>query len=83
MIASATVVATVTLTVTAYVVTYTDVRCPRCKKVVLALPGRAVVRVKRIDQSKDGGRSGQGPVVACHPCRELLEVISNRIPDAA
>jgi hypothetical protein len=65
--------ASVTLTVTATVVVYTDVRCPACNRLVMTVPGRPVleVRVHRTNQD----RLGRGAVVGCGRCKGLVEVI--------
>jgi DNA-directed RNA polymerase subunit RPC12/RpoP len=76
MIASCTLVASVTLTVTAVVVVYTDVRCPACNRRVMAVPGRPTLEV-RVRRS-DAERSGRGVVTGCGRCKALIEVIERR-----
>jgi DNA-directed RNA polymerase subunit RPC12/RpoP len=73
--ASCTLVASVTISVTAVVVVYTDVRCPNCSRRVMSLPGRPLldIQVRRTDAD----RSGRGAVVGCARCKALLEVIQH------
>jgi phage FluMu protein Com len=81
MMASSTVLASVTVTITAFVVVYTDVKCPDCGTVLLAVPGNpheTSVRAKLLAHT--GERTGAGPVVKCRRCKWLVEVIASRLP---
>ena len=53
---------------------YTDVRCPKCSRVVLAVPGHN--RAVNVFNVQEGTRMGIGPVVACKRCKALCEVIA-------
>jgi phage FluMu protein Com len=72
MIASS-LLASVTVTVTAYVVVYYDVRCPKCHRVVMCLPNRPPVDTVAHRAVSD--RLGKGAVVACPKCKALVEAI--------
>jgi hypothetical protein len=63
----------VTVTVTAIVVVYYDVRCPRCNRRVMSLPGRPPVDT--LAHRGEHERSGRGPVVACPKCKALIEAV--------
>jgi phage FluMu protein Com len=76
MIASCTLVASVTVTVHAVVVVYTDVRCPNCARRVMSLPGRLVIDVRAHRTEVD--RLGRGAVVKCDRCKALVEAIARQ-----
>jgi predicted Zn finger-like uncharacterized protein len=90
VIASCTLVASVTLTVTAVVVVYTDVRCPgehpdrakmqrpqmRCDRILMAVPGRPIVQTIIVPDARE--LSGRGRAVRCGRCKALIEVIERR-----
>ena len=71
MIANASLVASVTLTITAVVVVYTDVRCPTCGKRIADVPAasRPVVRVRTTADDLRGGVA-----VRCQRCKGLVEI---------
>jgi phage FluMu protein Com len=73
MMASSTVLASVTVTITAYVVVYTDVRCPNCNRRVMSLPGVPLLDVRAHRAESD--RLGRGAVVRCERCKSLVEAI--------
>jgi hypothetical protein len=73
MMASSTVLASVTVTITAFVVVYTDVRCPKCNRRVMSLPGSPLLDVRA--HSGEADRLGRGVVVACGRCKALIEAI--------
>lgn len=73
MMASTTVLASVTITVTTVVVVYYDVRCPRCNRRVMSLPGRPPVDT--VAHRAEHERTGRGAVVACPKCKSLVEAI--------
>lgn len=74
MIASATVVATVSMTVSVQV-RYIEARCPKCGRLVAAIPGPAELDI-RVRQT-DADRSGRGIVVACGRCKARVEVMKD------
>ena len=76
MMTSATVMAAVTITVATVVVVYTDVRCPRCNRRVMAVPGRPLLEVRVRESDQD--RSGRGVVTGCGRCKALVEVIERQ-----
>jgi phage FluMu protein Com len=57
-------------------VAFTDVRCPKCQSLVMALPGATIVEVYIRLTNQD--RTGRGPVVACRRCKHLVEAIPHR-----
>lgn len=65
-------VALVSLTVVMSV-TYTEARCPKCARQIMAVPGVGVLHVRQVANNAD--RSGRGPVVACNRCGTLCEVV--------
>ena len=67
--------ALVSLTVTSAAFVYTDARCPKCRRMVLLVPGTPLLEVRPIAQNRDA--SGRGRVVHCpnRHCRTLSEVI--------
>jgi uncharacterized protein with PIN domain len=73
MMASSTVLASVTVTITAFVVVYTDVRCPNCNRRVMSLPGRHAIRA--LAHRSESDRQGRGAVVRCERCKSLVEAI--------
>lgn len=72
MIASS-LVASVTVTVTAVVVVYTEVRCPNCNRRVLDIPGNPLLDVRAHRSPTD--RLGRGVVCKCDRCKALVEAI--------
>lgn len=68
-------VATASMTMTASV-TFTDARCPNCKRLVMSVPGAGVLDVRAVPNN--AARSGRGPVVGCARCKTLVEVIAHR-----
>ncbi len=73
-------VALVSLTVTHSVVAratlvFTDARCPKCRRLVMAIPGLPTIEVRTVASNSD--RSGRGRVVDCRRCSTLLEVIEH------
>lgn len=73
MIAATVTVVSVSLTVTASAVVYTDARCPKCGKMLAAVPGSDRIGTYVRDSATD--RSGRGVVVSCGRCKSLVEVI--------
>jgi hypothetical protein len=74
--ASLTVTAVVTQTVRATLAFYTNLKCPSCSRVVIAVPGdgaRVELRVARTVSE----RSGRGPVVSCKRCSSLVEIVTH------
>lgn len=75
-------VALVSLTVLATVavmratIAFTEVRCPGCRKLVMAVPGENIpLEVRTIRANAE--RSGRGRVVSCHRCKDLVEVVEH------
>jgi hypothetical protein len=73
MMASCTLVASVTVTITHVVVVYYDVRCPNCNRRVMSLPGRPPVDT--VAHRAEHERTGRGPVVSCARCKTLVEAV--------
>jgi len=71
----------VAVTVTLSLAAYTDVRCPQCNRLVLAIPGTVVVTARIPRDNAD--RAGLGPVALCKRCSSLVEAIVLRLPPAA
>lgn len=69
-------VALVSITVTSRAVVYTDVRCPNCRRLVMAIPGTPLFEVRKVASNDE--RSGRGRVVSCHRCSTLCEVVEHR-----
>lgn len=71
-------VALVSLSVTARAIVFTDVRCPNCRKLVMAVPGVVIAEVRAVKDND--ARSGRGRVVKCNRggCQTLCEVIEHR-----
>jgi len=67
----ASYVALVSMTVT--VAAYSDVRCPKCHRLVMTVPGRVMIEVRTPRDNAD--RSGRGAVVSCKRCGGLVEAI--------
>lgn len=68
-------VTTTTTTTRAFV--YSDVRCPNCTRVVMAVPGLGSnVEARTVRDS--ASRSGRGPVVSCKRCKSLVEVVTHK-----
>lgn len=70
---TASLIATVSVTVTARVVVYTEARCPKCSRRLVSIPGPRALGVIR---ESDADRSGLGIAVRCERCKTLVEVIA-------
>jgi hypothetical protein len=77
-----TLIASVSVTVTARVVIYANVRCgnPSCGRNIMAIPGPAIVSVSVVKSNAE--RSGRGRVVQCKRCLSLCEVVEHTRPAA-
>lgn len=70
-------VALASLTVTAGAIfVYTPVRCPKCNKRVMDIPGNPILEVRVVKSENE--RSGRGPVVSCRKCHSLIEAVAHR-----
>ena len=68
---------TVTVAVSAVAVRQTtDARCPTCKSLLMVIPRRVVVEVRRVETREGDGR---GRVLMCHKptCKHRCEVIEH------
>jgi len=63
----------ITVAVTLSMAVYSDVRCPKCSRIVMAIPGRVIVTTRTPLDNPD--RSGRGSVCLCKRCGSLVEAI--------
>jgi hypothetical protein len=74
--ASMTVTRVVTHAVRATVAFYTNLKCPSCERVVIAVPGDGAKVELRVARTV-AERSGRGPVLSCKRCSSLIEIIAH------
>jgi hypothetical protein len=66
----------VTTAVRATVAFYTNLKCPSCERVVIAVPGDGAKVELRVARTV-AERSGRGPVLSCKRCSSLIEIIAH------
>lgn len=57
---------------TVSVLTYTQVQCPRCGRMVISFPGALLLETRLIRRA-----SGRGALVDCQKCGSSLEVVAH------
>jgi hypothetical protein len=75
-VARASVTAYATTWVRATVAFYTNLKCPSCERVVIAVPGDGAKVELRVARTV-AERSGRGPVLSCKRCSSLIEIIAH------
>lgn len=56
-------------------VVYSEVRCPKCDRRVMDIPGKVLVQTRIVDKDR---ASGRGRVIVCNRCKAYVEVIEHR-----
>ena len=75
LVARVTLTVSTTVTTIRAIVVFTEARCPGCRRLVMAVPGRVTLESRMVRDNTE--RSGRGRVVSCPRCKGLVEVVEH------
>ncbi len=67
--------ATLTAVARAVFASFTQARCPKCKRRIMDIPGDVILEERMVNSEAE--RSGRGRVVSCRRCQKLVEIIEH------